>query len=388
MSRKRILWLASWYPTKHDPFNGDFIQRHARSAAIYNDIHVIHVAGLDKKNIKTKEEESLQFPGLTEEIIYFEKSTSLSGKILAQFKWISEFKKAIKKYIKVYGKPSLVHVQIPVKAGLLALWVKRRYHIPYIVTEHWGIYNDIVKDNYTTQTGWLKTLTKRVLKYASDFLSASSYLGEKVNQYVFPKPFKVIPNVVDTSLFFYKEKNINPTFRFIHVSNMVPLKNTEGLLRVARSMNNTSASFEFVMVGDSDVAIRNYAEQLGILNKVVFFRGEVPYHEVANQMKQSDALVLFSNIENSPCVIGEALCCGLPVIATNVGGIPELITNENGILIETGDEQALVSAMQYMIKDHLRFNAKKIEEDAHQKFNFDVIGKKFDEIYSQFRVMS
>ena len=384
MSRKRILWLASWYPTKNDPFNGDFIQRHARAAAVYNDIHVIHVAGFDVKKNKTKEIESLSFPGLTEEIIYFGKSATVAGRLIAQVRWISHFKKAVKKYILTHGKPSLVHVQIPVKAGLVALWIRKQYHIPFIVTEHWGIYNDIVKDKYTTQPGWLKTLTKRVLKYASDFLSVSYYLGEKVNQYVFPKAFKVVPNVVDTNLFFYKEKNIHARFRFIHVSNMVPLKNTGGILRVVRAMFSASADFEIIMVGDTDVAIRNYAEQLGILNKAVFFKGEVPYNEVAKQMKESDALVLFSNIENSPCVIGEALCSGLPVIATNVGGIPELLNNENGILMEAGDEEALARAMRHMIKEHLRFNSKKISEDAYQKFSFPVIGKKFDEIYSRY----
>jgi glycosyltransferase involved in cell wall biosynthesis len=382
MSRKRILWLASWYPTKHDPFNGDFIQRHARSAAIYNDIHVIHVTGFNKKILKTKEEESHQFPGLTEEIIYFEKSPTLAGKIIAQFRWISRFRKAVKKYIVDYGKPDIVHVQIPVKAGLLALWIKRQYHIPFIVTEHWGIYNLVVKDNYPAQPRWLKSLTQRVLKYASDFLSVSNYLGEKVNQFVFPKAFKVIPNVVDTNLFFYKEKKLSARFRFIHVSNIVPLKNVEGILRVAQAVHNNSANLEIIIIGDSDAVIRNYAEQLGILNKVAFFMGEVPYSEVARQMRETDALVLFSNIENSPCVIGEALCSGLPVIATNVGGIPELVNRENGVLVEPGNEEALAKAMKHMISNYSFFNRKKIAEDARQQFSFDVIGKKFDEVYN------
>ena len=384
MSRKRILWLASWYPTKQDPFNGDFIQRHARAAAIYNDIHVIHVAGFNKMKMNTiNEKGSIHFQGLTEEIIYFPKSGSFAGKIITQFKWISQFRKAVKKYFLTYGKPDLVHVQIPVKAGLVALWIKKQYHIPYIVSEHWGIYNDVVKDNYASQPGWLKTLTRLVLKSASGFLSVSHYLGEKVNQIVFPNSFKVIPNVVDTNLFFYKEKKINELFRFIHVSNMVSLKNTEGILRVARAIHNTFADFEIIMVGNTDVAIKNYAERLGILNIVAFFMGEVSYKEVANQMKGSDALVLFSNIENSPCVIGEALCTGLPVIATNVGGIPELVNDENGILVEPGNEEALAKAMRQMIRNYSLYNRKKIVEDAHGKFSFSVIGKQFDEIYNQ-----
>ena len=43
MQRKKILWLVSWYPNRNDKFDGDFIQRHARAAAIYHDVHVIFV---------------------------------------------------------------------------------------------------------------------------------------------------------------------------------------------------------------------------------------------------------------------------------------------------------------------------------------------------------
>ncbi|HQV61525.1 MAG TPA: hypothetical protein PLG08_12150, partial [Chitinophagaceae bacterium] len=60
MSRKKILWLCSWYPAKTDPYNGDFIQRHARAAALYNDIYIIHVAGDETGNTKKPEEGKYQ----------------------------------------------------------------------------------------------------------------------------------------------------------------------------------------------------------------------------------------------------------------------------------------------------------------------------------------
>ena len=52
-----------------------------------------------------------------------------------------------------------------------------------------------------------------------------------------------------------------------------------------------------------------------------------------NEMQQAHSFVLNSNIENAPCVISEALCCGLPVIATRVGGVPEMVDKFNGILV-------------------------------------------------------
>ncbi|MBK8141573.1 MAG: hypothetical protein IPK57_11530 [Chitinophagaceae bacterium] len=85
MSRKKILWLCSWYPAKTEPFNGDFIQRHARAAALYNDIYVIHVAGDETGNNKKPGEEIHQSEGLTEQIIYYQKSTSFFWQAIIAF---------------------------------------------------------------------------------------------------------------------------------------------------------------------------------------------------------------------------------------------------------------------------------------------------------------
>ena len=133
------------------------------------------------------------------------------------------------------------------------------------------------------------------------------------------------------------------------------------------------------MVGDTDPGIREYAKRL---NLPVLFRGEVPYAQVAQEMRSADCFILFSNIENSPCVIGEALCCGLPVIASRVGGVPELLDTTNGVLVEAKDVTGLAVAMERMIDGHRSYDRKKIAENAVSKFSYGVIGKKLDEIYS------
>ncbi|MEQ1676216.1 MAG: glycosyltransferase, partial [Chitinophagaceae bacterium] len=141
MAGKKILWLCSWYPGKTEPFNGDFIQRHARAAALYNDIHVIYVTGDSSGAITTTEKEDHTSGRLTEHRVYFKKSTSLTGRIIAHYRWLFLFRQAIRKYMIEKGKPDLVHVQVPYKAGLLGLWLLKKYRVPFVLTEHWGIYN-------------------------------------------------------------------------------------------------------------------------------------------------------------------------------------------------------------------------------------------------------
>ncbi|MBS1654796.1 MAG: glycosyltransferase [Bacteroidetes bacterium] len=381
MARKRILWLASWYPSVAEPFNGDFIQRHANAAALYDDIYVIHVIGDGKRKIKKPvEDKTEQKPGLTERIIVYKKSMSFAGRVLSNIRLASYFRKAIADYIQQFGLPDLVHVQVPLKAGIIALWMKAKYGSHYFVTEHWGIYNRVLPDNFATHKPIFKSYTKEIIEKAGIFITPSQYLGTGINEMVVKKDFTIIPNAVNTDLFFYKEKE-KTIFRFIHVSNMVPLKNAEGILRAAAILARNE-KFELIMVGDTEKSIHSLASELRLLNTTVFFRGEIAYGDVAKEMQQADAFILFSNIENSPCVIGEALCCGLPVIATNVGGISELVNESNGFLINAGDEYQLAAMMKKMMDGTTHFDYEKIAEDARSKFSYSVIGKQFSDLYS------
>src|SRR5437763_11060836 len=118
MQRKRILWLVSWYPNKNDRFNGDFVQRHAKAAAIHNDIHVIFVT---EAGFNQPEEEAFNTStGLTEQIIYYKSNKGLVGRIMKQWKWKKMWVKAIKEYINKNAHPDFIHVHIPWKVGIIA----------------------------------------------------------------------------------------------------------------------------------------------------------------------------------------------------------------------------------------------------------------------------
>ena len=113
----------------------------------------------------------------------------------------------------------------------------------------------------------------------------------------------------------------------------------------------------------------------------MFFKGEIPYSHVAKEMQGSHVFILNSNIENSPCVIGEALSCGLPVIATRVGGISELVNEQNGILIEPQNTKQLTEAMIDMYYSYHHLQQKQIATDAEQKFSFTVMGQLHHQLY-------
>lgn len=374
--RLKVLWLASWYPNKTDAFIGDFIQRHARAVSIYNDVYVINIAKYDKGIV---EDTKITHNNLTEHILYLKKHIGFFKRIIYFFNWVALYKKIIKEYIDTYGKPDLVHVHVPYNAGLIALYIKIKYKIPYLLTEHWGIYNDEVSDSYKKKSFLFKLVTKIIIKKSVIFLPVSKFLGEAVNRIVLVKDYLVIPNVVDCNLFFFNEKQV-PIFRFIHISNMVALKNVAGIINAAKILFIEDICFELILVGNANNDIRKMVNSFGLEN-CISFTGEIPYENVAVEIQQSNVLIIFSNIENSPCVIGEALCCGLPIIATDVGGIPELVNNNNGILVTAKNDLELSMAMKRIIEEYTTYDRSKIADDAKKLFSYPQIGKQINDIY-------
>jgi glycosyltransferase involved in cell wall biosynthesis len=381
--RKKILWLASWYPNREDPFDGDFIQRHAQAAALYNDIHVIVVK--ESKSVESMEIDTSESEGLKEQVIYYKAKSGVLSGLNKQLKWRKVYLSAIKEYIKVYGKPDLIHVHVPWKAGLIALELKNRWGIPFIVTEHWGIYNTVLKDNYFSKPFYFKLALKLIYRNVRLLISPSEYLAKSIQSSIVPLDYVIIPNVVDTSVFHLNLKK-HSKFTFLHVSNMVPLKNVDGIISAFKKLievNNLN-DVQLVLVGKKENSYLENASKTGLLNKNIFFKGEIAYADVAIEMQYAHCLVLNSKMENSPCVIGEALCCGLPVIATKVGGIPELIHLSNGILIEKNQNDILAESMLCMFNNYPSFNLLSIAEEASIKFSNNNVGLLHHKVYQSF----
>lgn len=380
---KKVLWLVSWYPSRVDWFNGDFIQRHARAVAGFCKVHVIYV-------VKDQAEQGLPYrdytvkDNLVEEIFYYHSpktGISLVNRLLSHLKYTSLYRKAVKEYIKENGKPDVLHVHIAMKAGLLALWAKNKWGIPYIVTENWtGYYRQSIPSVHTGNS-WFRKMNRKILKEASVFLPVTKDLGETVKKDFVQVDYHVIPNVVNTDLFYYKPAKVFK-FIFIHFSYMNHQKNPEGILEAASGLKKRGYDFEIRMIGREDEELKHRATELNLLNKTVFFSPLVSYDQVAVQMQSASAFLLFSRFENLPCVVLEALCCGLPVISSRVGGVAEVIDANNGILVESENTGQLVDAMQEMIDNYQWYNRPEISSRATALFNYATVGQQMINFYS------
>ena len=218
---KNILWLTSWYPNSTDPFNGDFIKREAEAVAIYQPLKILYVV----KNHRKTLHEGNDYPdvhnlsqNLDEHILYYSSAgddRSVSARFNSLRTYFSRNLEFIKHLRRKGELPDLIHVQVALKAGLIALYLKWKYRIPYILTEHWSGYYPVSADSLYKKSYLTRFATRLIIKNAVRFLPVSENLGKEIYNHWSPVSFQKIPNVVNTDLFYPSENIKRPPIDYV-----------------------------------------------------------------------------------------------------------------------------------------------------------------------------
>lgn len=163
-----------------------------------------------------------------------------------------------------------------------------------------------------------------------------------------------------------------------------PVKNHPAFLRAAARMARELPEAEFLLVGDGPLrpGLEAMAAELGIAGKVNF-AGE--RHDIPAILSSMDVSVLISSSESLSNVILESMAAGVPVVATEVGGNPELVRDrETGMLVPPGDENRLVDVLLRLARDAgLRLHcSQQGREFSRSSFHIDVICRRYEELYA------
>ena len=369
--RKHIVFLARWYPHRYDPMLGLFVQRHAEAAALYDNISVVYVHA--DENIRQKFDIVDETVNNVRTIrVYYRKSWSKIISLLRYFK-------ANNKALKMLPKPDIIHVHILTRLGLVALRQKRLHGTPYIITEHWSRYlpgNDF--------SGLLrKKITKTVVRHASAVTTVTDILAKAMQSHGLRNDhYVIVPNVVDINAF-KPQPHHNEVPKIIHVSCFEnKSKNITGLIDALQILEERNINFQSVFIGDGvDFAmIKDYVKKLKHQENIRF-TGVLEGQDYVGELSSGDFLVLSSNYETQGVVLLEAFACGMPVVSTNVGGIPEIVNESNGILVPPHDPTQLADAMQTMIRTYQNYDADTLRNGVIKEFSNETVGKLLNHIY-------
>lgn len=377
-----VIWLASWYPSRTEPVNGDFIQRHAIAVSERLPILLIHTIH-DPSLPEPYRYESRKSGALQEILVYFRHSGKLR-KPLGRLSYNLQFHRLtfglLEHVFDHCGTPQALHVHVPVKMGRLAMAIEKKWKIPYLVSEQSAEYQPGIKDGFASRNPYYRFSVRRILQGARAISNVSEAFGRILSEIAGGKPVTVIRNLADTEQFRHRPNTDQKVFTFIHVSTLKPQKNVEGILRVAAEFSQRGHVFKLIMVGGEDELVERYRERLAGTDWLEF-RGQVEHREIPGQLQSAHCLLMFSQSENFPCVIPESLCCGLPVITSDAGGCAEAIDQTNGIVVSREDEQALLRAMEQMITGYHQYRAAEISRRAAMIYGNQKIASDFLEFY-------
>lgn len=373
-----ILFLSSWYPSRVASTKGNFVQRHAEAVA--TKANVVAVAVEEDPSLSDLfevVEENIR--GVWTIWVYF-KSSDLPaiGKVQKWKRYFKAYKLGIKRaeeqltFDVVHG-----HVFWPV--GMIARKYAKAKNIPLVFTEHLTAY--LPQNRHRLEEKHLRSIRKSA-KQTQRILPVSQDLLQAMQELKIEGKYEVVPNVVNTE-WFYPVQHAPEKKELLHVSTAKDEhKNISGILRAIRQLKEEGKIIPLRIVSDGEIAPhKQYAAQLQ-LNDCVRFEGKKTPEQIADCMRESAAFVLFSNYENLPCVICEALSCGIPVVATHVGGIPEMLDPSNGILIHPKDETALKQALVKVLESG-RYRAEEIARSAQERYSIAAVSQQLMDVYRE-----
>lgn len=376
-----ILFLASWFPNKLKPKNGNFIQQHALAVSKVCNVACLHALSNEQDELFEIEERTTE--GVYEVIVYYKKINS-NFPIISQYlkvkRQIEAYRLGYKKVKAHLKKIDLVHLNVMFPAGIFALDLKETFKLPYIISENW---TGFLPADPIKISGVEKYFIKRIMKNASVICPVSEDLETALKTY-YPHPqFEIVPNVVNTNVFKHQPHDIGK--RILHVSNLKDEhKNITGILDCIKELSITRTDFFITIAGDGDYQhFQQYAKKLQIPENLYTIEGAKSYTEVAALMQQHDLFLLYSNYENLPCVVAESLVSGLPVLSSKAGGTAEMVDASSGIIVEAKNNTLLIKQLNYMLDNLEQYNTKEIADKAVQKYSYENVGKQFLSIYER-----
>ena len=201
------------------------------------------------------------------------------------------------------------------------------------------------------------------IKLADEIVSPSGYLVDVFNE--FGLKVRSIFNIIDPGKFRYRERRkLRPVF--LHNRILEPLYNVECALRAFRIVQQKYPDAKLTIAHDgiSRPGLEKYAKEIGLRNTE--FIGRVPHDRIADLYDSADIYLTCPDLDCMPGSLLECYASGLPIIATNAGGIPYILRHgETGLLIERNDHEAMAAAAIRLLEDEEL--VERITRQGHQE---------------------
>lgn len=371
----KVLHITNWYPNLWNPHGTPFIKEYFDAAALHGNHELCHV---EVKNFG--------------DLFSFHKGQYADNQSYL----------ILSTRINAWRVLELLHV-------FLLVWLRIRegrqwwdvvnVHIAYpllrypnlfrflfgkniVITEHWSAYR---QGFYLPAGSAARKRIQKIFHYDFTVVTVSKALMDDVIRFAetdaFPK--LIVPNVVNPRFFYPGNfpKRVGHEPVFLMVASWAPIKQPLLVMRAFRQIldSNPEAKLRIIGYGKQWNDMKAYVQNEHLDGSIELL-GAMDKAAISEEMRNADAFLHASKYETFSVVCAEALCCGLPVIASNVGGIPEFVNASNGLLVDNTHED-WVAALTTFLQDRERWDSANISEKAISMFSPEVVGKRLDQIF-------
>lgn len=369
----KILIIPYNYPTKENPNRAIFIQDQVEM--LRNEGFCVAVLGGIPKTLNDIfNSRNLRFGRLSSESWLISlpaiRGMGFLNNIIQLFtgKWV------FKRYLSTNSIPDVVHVHNSSSAEL-ALWVKKKYKIPFVVTEHsslmWSGHNK---------------LSSLVFKESKANIAVSKKFAQHLSKQ-YNEKFYYIPNVVNTNYFqpikvteeiHSSNFNVDDAI-FVSVGNLTENKNHKLAIKALKNLVTRFKNIKLFIAGEGPErqSLERLISELGLCNHV-FLLGKLPRNEVRELLWKSDFFVLPSKSETFGVVLIEAMAAGLPILSLQNGGSESIVNSSVGFIAK--DDREFTDNMAKLFVTP--FNKEDIIEYARLNFSQSVVSHLLKKVYT------
>lgn len=281
-----------------------------------------------------------------------------------------------KRAVRIEGKPDILHAYFTDYAYMAAR-LKDKLGYKLVITEPSSKVNqDSISEELFETASYAYSKADAVITPSPDF--------QKTMEKSFGQDSKVISILPDMGVFNYKADKDDEIFKIVSTGSLKPKKGAADLIKGFHQAYREDPNTQLTIFGDGPERekLEGLIKDLS-LNDRVFLRGLVDRKEIAEEYKNSHLFALYSHSETFGLSYLEALAAGLPIIVPTCGGPEHLVKENNGLLIELFDEDALVKALRYMKENIGNYDGREISLEAKEEYSEANITGKVIDVYKE-----
>lgn len=356
----RVLAITNLYPNPQQPHRAPYNRHQFR---MLNELHPLRViapiAWTDEWAAQHRSLPALpaarrmQYDGLTVDYPRYWFTPKVLRRFYSSF-YLASIRSTFERVLTEF-QPDIIFAPWAYPDGDAAVQIARRAGLPVVVQVHGSDIREL--DRYSARVQG----TMAAVRNADGVIAVSQDLAERVvGLGAAPHRVRVVIDGVDKRVFCPGSKaeaqrrlNLNSDQRhLLFVGNLVPVKGIDVLLEACRQLPANIGPWQLHVVGAGPLeqTLRGQAQSAGISDRVCF-HGSIAHADLPDWFRAADLFVLASRSEGVPNVLLEAAACGLPFVASRVGGIPEIANLGASRLVPPEQPAALAAAIADMLHD-------------------------------------